>query len=237
MPKEFKAGCQRPVIEKDVMKEENIEKKEIIKEEDNMIKVGKPAPDFTIPAFHEGKFVNLSLSEFKGKWVLLCFYPGDFTFVWATEVSAVADKYKELQELDVEVISISVDSVFVHKMWNEHELSKMIDGDIPFPMGSDQDGTVGKKYGIYDEDSGVETRGRFIIDPDGIVQGFEVLTPSVGRNIGETIRQIKAFQLVRESEGTEVTPAGWKPGKKTLKPNPGLVGKVWEEWSVDEVDK
>ena len=142
-----------------------------------------------------------------------------------------------MQKLGIEVISISVDSVFVHKMWNEHELSKMINGNIPFHMGSDQDGTVGKKYGIYDEDSGVETRGRFIIDPDGIVQGFEVLTPPVGRNINETIRQIKAFQLVRESKGTEVTPAGWKPGKTTLKPNPELVGNVWKEWTVDEVDK
>ncbi|MBW4868014.1 MAG: redoxin domain-containing protein [Clostridiaceae bacterium] len=121
-------------------------------------------------------------------------------------------------------------------MWNEHELSKMIDRDIPFLMGSDQDGSVGRKYGIYDEDSGVETRGRFIIDPDGIVQGFEVLTPPVGRNINETIRQIKAFQLVRETKGAQVTPAGWKPGKKTLKPGPELVGKVWKEWSVDQVD-
>ncbi len=142
-----------------------------------------------------------------------------------------------MQKLGIEVISISVDSVFVHKMWNEYELSKMVNGNIPFPMGSDQDGTVGKKYGIYDEDSGVETRGRFIIDPDGIVQGFEVLTPPVGRNINEIIRQIKAFQLVRESKGSEVTPAGWKPGKTTLKPNPELVGNVWKEWTVDEVDK
>src|SRR5699024_1295460 len=103
-------------------------------------------------------------------------------------------------------------------------------------MGSDQDGSVGRKYGIYDEDSRVETRGRFIIDPDGIVQGFEVLTSPVGRNINETIRQIKAFQLVRETKGAEVTPAGWKPGKKTLKPGPELVGRVWEKWSVDQVD-
>lgn len=149
-------------------------------------------------------------------------------------MSAVADRYKELQNLDVEVISISVDSVYVHKMWNDNELSKMVDGDIPFPMGSDQDGTIGKKYGIYDEDSGVETRGRFIIDPDGIVQGFEVLAPSVGRNVNETVRQIKAFQLVRESEGIEVTPSGWNPGKKTLKPNPDLVGNVWKQWSISE---
>ncbi|SHK05184.1 C-terminal domain of 1-Cys peroxiredoxin [Anaerobranca californiensis DSM 14826] len=119
-------------------------------------------------------------------------------------------------------------------MWNEHELSKMINKDIPFPMLADQDGSIGKAYDIYDEDSGVETRGRFIIDPDGVIQGFEVLTPPVGRNVGETIRQIKAFQLVRESGGTEATPSGWKPGKKTLKPGPGLVGNVWKEWKVNE---
>lgn len=108
----------------------------------------------------------------------------------------------------------------------------MIGKNIPFPMLSDQDGSIGKLYGIYDEDSGVETRGRFIIDPDGIIQGFEVLTPPVGRNVSESIRQVKAFQLVRDSKGTEATPAGWKPGKQTLKPNPDLVGNVWKVWSV-----
>ena len=110
----------------------------------------------------------------------------------------------------------------------------MIDKDIPYPMLSDQDGSIGKKYGIYDEEAGVETRGRFIIDPDGNVQAYEVLTPPVGRNVSETIRQIKAFQLVRESEGSEATPSGWKPGKKTLKPGPDLVGNVWKEWKVEE---
>lgn len=119
-------------------------------------------------------------------------------------------------------------------MWNDHELSKMIKRDIPFPMLSDQDGSIGKQYGIYDEDTGVETRGRFIIDPDGVIQGFEVLTPPVGRNVSESIRQVKAFQLVRESKGTEATPSGWKPGKKTLKPSPDLVGNVWKVWDVSE---
>lgn len=119
-------------------------------------------------------------------------------------------------------------------MWNEHELSKMINKDVPFPMLSDQDGSIGKQYGIYDEDSGVETRGRFIIDPDGIIQGFEVLAPPVGRNVSESLRQVQAFQLVRESGGTEATPSGWKPGKKTLKPGPDLVGKVWQVWEVRE---
>lgn len=113
-------------------------------------------------------------------------------------------------------------------------MSKMINKDIPFPMLSDQDGSIGRQYGIYDEDSGVETRGRFIIDPDGIVQGFEVLTPPVGRNVSESMRQVKAFQLVRASQGTEATPSGWKPGKKTLKPSPDLVGNVWKVWNVSE---
>lgn len=119
-------------------------------------------------------------------------------------------------------------------MWNDNELSKMVGKDIPFPMLSDQNGTIGKMYGIYDEDSGVETRGRFIIDPDGNIQGFEVLTPPVGRNVSETIRQIQAFQLVREFGGSQATPSGWKPGKKTLKPGPDLVGNVWKEWKVSE---
>ena len=127
---------------------------------------------------------------------------------------------------------MSIDSMFVHKMWNDKELSKMVDGGVPFPMLSDAGGKVGQAYGVYDEDAGVEARGRFIIDPDGIVQGYEVLTPPVGRNVSETFRQIQAFQLVRESKGTEATPSGWKPGKMILKPGPDLVGNVWKEWKT-----
>ena len=129
---------------------------------------------------------------------------------------------------------MSVDSVFVHKMWNDKELSKMVKGGIPFPMMSDAGGKVGTLYGIYDEAGGVETRGRFIIDPDGNVQGFEVLTPPVGRNVNETLRQLQAFQLVRKTKGAQATPSGWKPGKITLTPGLDLVGKVWEVWTVDK---
>lgn len=199
-----------------------------------MISVGKPAPLFTAPAFYSGQFINVSLEDYKGKWVLLCFYPGDFTFVWATELSAVAAKNEEFRALDVQVLSISVDSVFIHKMWNDMELSKMIGKDVPFPMLSDRGGNIGRLYGVYNEDSGTENRGRFIIDPDGIIQAMEVLTPPVGRNVSEALRQIKAFQLVRKTKGAEVTPSGWKPGKRTLKPGIDLVGRVWENWSVDE---
>ena len=125
--------------------------------------------------------------------------------------------------------------MFVHKMWVDNELSKMITAKtVPFPMLSDGGGRVGTMYGIYDEGSGVDVRGRFLIDPDGNVQAFEVLTPPVGRNVNETLRQIQAYQLVRESKGTKATPSGWKPGKAILNPGPGLVGKVWEVWTVDK---
>ncbi len=122
--------------------------------------------------------------------------------------------------------------MFVHKMWNDHEISKMVEGGVPFPMLSDGGGKIGTVYGIYDDVAGVENRGRFIIDPDGIVQAFEVLTPPVGRNVSETIRQIQAYQHVRNSKGTEATPSGWKPGKLTLRPGPDLVGNVWKVWKT-----
>jgi len=133
-----------------------------------------------------------------------------------------------LKELGVEVLSASTDSRFTHKIWNEGELSKMVQGGIPFPMLSDAGGRIGAVYGVYDEAAGVDIRGRLIIDPDGIIQAMEVLTPAVGRNPDELIRQVKAFQHVRATG--EATPSGWQPGQTTLKPGPDLVGKVWEVW-------
>ncbi len=126
---------------------------------------------------------------------------------------------------------MSVDSVFSHKIWQEEELSKMIEGGVPFPMLSDAGGNIGRIYGVYDEDAGVNVRGRFIIDPDGVIVAMEVLTPPVGRNVEETIRQVQAFQHVRETG--EVMPSGWIPGKPTLKPGPDLAGKVWKVWKPE----
>ena len=129
---------------------------------------------------------------------------------------------------------MSIDSVFVHKMWVDHEISKMVKkGAVPYPMLSDVGGKVGTAYGVFDDVAGVETRGRFIIDPDGVIQGYEVLTPPVGRNVSESIRQVQAFQHVRNSGGTEATPSGWRPGKVTLKPGPDLVGNVWKVWKTE----
>ena len=146
-------------------------------------------------------------------------------------MSAVAVKFPELKELGVEVLSISVDSAFCHKVWQETELSKMVDGGVPFPMLSDPGGKIGTLYNVYDEEAGVNVRGRFIIDPDGVIQAMEVLTPPVGRNVAELLRQVKAFQHVRATG--EATPSGWQPGKPALKPGPDLVGKVWTVWKPD----
>ena len=146
-------------------------------------------------------------------------------------MTAVAAKYEELKALGVQVLSLSTDSRFTHKVWQEVELSKMVPGGVPYPMLSDAGGKIGAVYGIYDEDAGVDIRGRFIIDPDGVIQAMEVLTPPVGRNVAEFIRQVQAFKHVRETG--EATPSGWQPGKPTLKPGPNLVGKVWEVWKPE----
>ena len=128
----------------------------------------------------------------------------------------------------MEVLAISTDSRFSHKIWQEQELSKMVSGGLPFPMLSDAGGRIGAIYGVYDEAAGVDIRGRFIIDPDFVIRAMEVLTPEVGRNPDELIRQIKAFQHVRATG--EVTPSGWQPGQVTLTPGPELVGHVCEVW-------
>jgi len=136
--------------------------------------------------------------------------------------------YPEFKALGTEFLSISTDSRFVHKIWQEEELSKMVEGGVPFPMLSDGGGRIGTVYGVYDEAAGVNIRGRFIIDPDFVIRAAEVLTAEVGRNPEELLRQIKAFQHNKATG--EVTPSGWQPGQKTLKPGPDLVGKVWKEW-------
>jgi len=126
---------------------------------------------------------------------------------------------------------MSTDSRFSHKIWQEEELSKMVPGGVPFPMLSDAGGRIGSLYGVYNEEAGVDIRGRFLIDPDGVIQAMESMTPPVGRNVAELIRQVKAFQHVRSTG--EVTPSGWQPGKMALKPGPELAGKVWKVWKPE----
>jgi alkyl hydroperoxide reductase subunit AhpC len=197
------------------------------------VRIGKQAPEFETKAYLNGEIVNVKLSDYRGKWVLLYFYPGDFTFVCPTELTQVATKYQALKELGAEILAISVDSPYTHKAWQEVELSKMVPGGLPFPMLSDVGGDIGRLYGVYDEDYKVDLRGSFLIDPDGNVQAMEVLAPAIGRNAAEMLRQLKACVRVRQSGGKEATPAGWEPGKKTLTPEPGLSGRVCEIWSPE----
>lgn len=133
--------------------------------------------------------------------------------------------------MGVEIFAISVDSRFSHKIWQEEELSKMVEGGVPFPMLSDAGGKVGSVYGVYDEAAGVDIRGRFLIDPEFTIRAMEVMTPEVGRNVDELLRQVRAFQHVAATG--EVAPAGWVPGKPTLKPSPDLAGKVWKVWKPE----
>jgi peroxiredoxin (alkyl hydroperoxide reductase subunit C) len=133
--------------------------------------------------------------------------------------------------LGVEILAVSTDSRFTHKIWQEQELSQMVPGGVPFPMLSDGGGRIGSVFGVYEEAAGVDIRGRFLIDPKGVILAMEVLTPEVGRNVSELLRQIQAFQHVQATG--EVTPSGWQPGKPTLKPGPELVGKVWKVWKPE----
>ncbi len=198
-----------------------------------MIEVGKPAIAFKLDAYKDGTFSEVSLSDYRGKWVFLCFYPGDFTFVWATEVAAVAARYAEFEALNTEVLAVSTDSIFVHKMWAEKEINSMAKKpQIPFPMLSDACAELGKAYNVYDANIKLNLRGSFIIDPDGNVQSIEILAAGVGRSLDEILRQIQAHQYVCESKGAKATPIGWTPGKDSIQPGPELVGKMSETWSL-----
>ncbi len=134
--------------------------------------------------------------------------------------------------MGIQPLSISVDSVFVHKMWNDKELVNTVEGGIPYPMLSDQSGKVGTEYGVYDEDASIQMRGSFLIDPDGVVQSYEIVNAPVGRDVEEILRRFEAFMHVRETKGAEAMPVGWKKGDKTLKPGADLVGNVFKEWNL-----
>ncbi len=192
------------------------------------VKVGQRVPDFKI-TYYDPKtknFGSVNLYDIlqEGKWVVLFFYPADYTFVCPTELADIGDKYNELTKMGVEVISVSTDTQYVHLAWTQAEpLLK----NFKWRMGADTTGTISRLFGIYDENSGLCLRGSFIINPDGILVGSEVNHYPVGRDADELVRRIEAFQYIREHPD-EACPAKWKPGKKTLKPGPDIVGRVGE---------
>ena len=187
-----------------------------------MAKINAPAPDFSGKAFHNGELTAVNLSDYKGKWVLLFFYPGDFTFICPTELGELADNYEKIKGLGAEIISVSTDSEYVHKAW--HEQSEMVK-KVKYPMLSDKTGKISRDYGAYIEEEGVALRGSFVIDPDGVLKAYEMHDNSIGRSSAELIRKLQAAKFVREHKG-QVCPMSWKPGDKTLKPGLDLVGKI-----------
>jgi NADH-dependent peroxiredoxin subunit C len=199
-------------------------------EQKQKLQINKLAPNFEVEAFVDGDTKKIKLSDYKGKWVVLFFYPADFTFVCPTELGDLADRYAELQSMNVEIMSVSTDTAFVHKAW--HDSSDTIK-KIKFPMLADPSGKICRAYGTYIEndndefidDEGKSLRGTFIIDPDGILKAFEIHANNIGRSGEELFRKIQAAQFVHEN-GSEVCPMNWKPGKKTLKPGMDLVGKI-----------
>ncbi|MGC8852263.1 MAG: peroxiredoxin [Hydrogenobacter sp.] len=163
-------------------------------------------------------------------WVVLFFYPADFTFVCPTELADLAEKYEELQKMCVEVISVSTDTKYVHLAW--HKSEKLLE-KVKFPMGADPTGRVSRLFGVYDENTGLSLRGTFIINPEGVLVGSEINFYNVGRNAEELIRKMEA-NIYLMSHPDEACPAKWRKGKKTLKPSEKLVGKVHEALSGEE---
>lgn len=184
--------------------------------------IGHEIPDAEVPAYHNEEEIKIKLSNYRGKWLILFFYPSDFTFVCPTELEEMADNYETFKKLGAEVLSVSTDTVFVHKAW--HDTSEAIK-KITFPMLSDACHDLSKMFGVYIPEEGCSLRGTFVVDPDGVLRIVEVNDNSVGRNAKELLRKLQAAQFVRE-HGGNVCPASWEPGDDTLKPGLDLVGKI-----------
>ena len=179
-------------------------------------------PEFKVQAFHNGAFKTVSSEELKGKWAIFFFYPADFTFVCPTELVDLAEKYDKLQELGVEVFSVSTDSHFVHKAW--HDASESI-RKIKYTMLADPTGVLSRGFGVMNEDSGMAYRGTFLVNPEGKIKIAEIQDNSIGRNADELLRKVEAALFVA-THPNEVCPAKWKQGAETLKPSIDLVGKI-----------
>jgi peroxiredoxin 2/4 len=182
--------------------------------------VGNPAPDFELQGYFKGDFLKYKLSDYKRKWVILLFYPLDFTFVCPTEVLNFSLWAEEFTKLNCQIFGISVDSPFVHKAWVDTKREDGgLGGGLNFPLLSDLSKATAQAYGILTGNDGVALRGLFLISPEGIVMHATINNLSVGRSTGEALRVLKAFQFVSTHEG-QVCPADWEEGKDTMVANP-----------------
>lgn len=183
------------------------------------LRVGQLAPDFTATAVVDQEFKTIKLSDYRGQYVVLFFYPLDFTFVCPTEITAFSDRHEEFTALNTEVLGVSVDSEFSHLAWIQTERKAGGLGDLAYPLVSDIKKEISSAYNVLEPEAGVALRGLFLIDKDGIVQHATINNLSFGRSVDETLRVLQAVQHV-QSHPDEVCPAGWTPGEKTMNPDP-----------------
>ncbi|NEO08387.1 MAG: peroxiredoxin [Moorea sp. SIO1F2] len=183
------------------------------------LRVGQLAPDFTATAVFEQEFKTIKLSDYGGKYVVVFFYPLDFTFVCPTEITAFSDRFEEFKELGTEVLGVSVDSEFSHLAWIQTDRKSGGVGDLAYPLVSDIKKEISTAYNVLDPEAGIALRGLFIIDKEGIIQHATINNLSFGRSVDETLRTLKAIQYV-QAHPDEVCPAGWQPGDKTMNPDP-----------------
>lgn len=184
--------------------------------------VGNVAPNFEAEAVFDQEFINVKLSDYIGKkYVILFFYPLDFTFVCPTEITAFSDRHAEFEKLNTEVLGVSVDSVFSHLAWIQTDRKSGGLGDLKYPLISDVTKSISKSYDVLIPDQGIALRGLFIIDKEGVIQHSTINNLAIGRSVDETLRTLQALQYVQENPD-EVCPAGWKPGEKSMKPDPKL---------------
>ncbi len=189
-----------------------------------MLKVGDKVPDFEVDAYFPKKddIGKCNSTDYKNRWLVLLFYPADFTFVCPTELQEAAHYYEQFSELNAEILSVSTDTAFVHKAW--HDNSTAIK-EIQYPMLADPAGKLCRLFGTYIEEEGLSLRGTFIIDPDGHLVSSDIHSNAIGRSTEEILRKLQAANFVRENDGL-VCPASWKPGKDTIKPGTNLIGKI-----------
>ena len=183
------------------------------------LRVGENAPDFTATAVVDQEFKTIKLSDYRGKYVVLFFYPLDFTFVCPTEITAFSDSYDQFKDINTEVLGVSVDSEFSHLAWIQTERKAGGVGDLEYPLVSDIKKSISTDYNVLDPEAGVALRGLFIIDREGVLQHATINNLSFGRSVDETYRVLQAIQYV-QAHPDEVCPAGWEPGDATMNPDP-----------------
>ncbi len=196
------------------------------------VRIAHPAPDFKAQGVVDKQFKEVSLSDYRGQYVVLFFWPLDFTFVCPTEIVAFHDATAEFKKRGAQVIGISTDSHFTHLAWQNTPRNKGGLGDIAYPMVADLNHSISRDYGVLLDDKGIALRGLFLLDKEGVVRHMVVNDLPLGRSVDEAIRMVDALQHFEEHG--EVCPANWRPGEKTI--NTSKAGEFFEEWSEQPVN-